>query len=173
MKTQPQTSHISVLMVCLGNICRSPTAEAVLRAQVNAAGLGDYITVDSAGTSDWHMGEAPDVRSMQAATTRLYDLSSQRSRQILSLDFEEFDYILAMDKQNLRDLCAHCPIDHQHKIELLLSYGNTGWTEVPDPYNTGTEGFELVLDLVEVACSAFLTHLIEKHNLPRQQYKHS
>jgi protein-tyrosine phosphatase len=173
MKTQPQTPHLSVLMVCLGNICRSPTAEAVLRAQINAAGLGDYITVDSAGTSDWHIGEAPDVRSMQAATNRLYDLSSQRSRQVSSLDFEAFDHILAMDKQNLRDLREHCPIDYQHKLELLLNYGNTGWTEVPDPYNAGKEGFELVLDLVEVACNAFLAHLIEKHNLPRQHHKHA
>lgn len=160
-------------MVCLGNICRSPTAEAVLRAQVSAAGLTDYITVDSAGTSDWHMGEAPDIRSMQAATSRLYDLSSQRSRQVAALDFEEFDYILAMDSQNLSDLHEHCPVGYQHKIELLLNYGNTGWTDVPDPFNSGKEGFELVLDLVEVACNAFLAHLIDKHNLPRRQPEHA
>lgn len=173
MNSQTQPEPVRVLMVCLGNICRSPTAEAVLRAQVLAAGLGDYITVDSAGTSDWHMGEAPDVRSMQAATNRLYDLSAQRSRQVTSLDFEEFDYILAMDQQNLRDLCDHCPVEHQHKLDRLLAYGNTGWADVPDPFNAGKEGFELVLDLVEVACKAFLAHLIEHHKLPRQQHKHA
>lgn len=172
MSSQPQPEHLSVLMVCLGNICRSPTAEAVLRAQIIAAGLADYVTVDSAGTSNWHMGEAPDVRSMQAATNRLYDLSAQRSRQVSTLDFEEFDYILAMDRQNLRDLSEHCPVEHQHKLDRLLSYGNTGWVDVPDPYNSGKEGFELVLDLVEVACNAFLAHLIEKHDLPRLQHKH-
>jgi protein-tyrosine phosphatase len=159
-------------MVCLGNICRSPTAEAVLRAQVEAAGLADYITIDSAGTSDWHQGEAPDKRSMLAASNRLYDLSTQRSRQVTTLDFEEFDYILAMDRQNLSDLQDHCPVAYQHKIELLLNYGNTGWLDVPDPYNSGKEGFELVLDLVEVACSAFLPHLVEKHQLPRPPHKH-
>jgi protein-tyrosine phosphatase len=173
MNKQTHTRHLSVLMVCLGNICRSPTAEAVLRAQISTAGLADYITVDSAGTSDWHTGEAPDIRSMQAATSRLYDLSAQRSRQISSLDFEEFDYILAMDQQNLRDLNELCPVGYQHKIELLLNYGNTGWTDVPDPFNSGKEGFELVLDLVEVACQALLVHLIQKHDLPHQKQKHA
>ena len=173
MNNQSHSPQISVLMVCLGNICRSPTAEAVLRAQVNAAGLADCITVDSAGTSDWHTGEAPDIRSIQAATDRLYDLSTQRSRQVSSLDFEEFDYILAMDRQNLRDLHEHCPVEYQYKIELLLNYGNTGWTDVPDPFNSGKESFELVLDLVEVACRAFLAHLVEKHNLPSPQQQHA
>ena len=171
MTTRPHTP-VKILMVCLGNICRSPTAEAVLRTQLHAAGLADYVLVDSAGTSDWHQGEAPDARSISAATNRLYDLSTQRSRQVTTLDFEEFDYILAMDRQNLSDLQDNCPVGYQHKIELLLSYGNTGWTEVPDPFNSGREGFELVLDLVEVACHAFLSHLVEKHQLPRLQHKH-
>ncbi|MES2624592.1 MAG: low molecular weight protein-tyrosine-phosphatase [Pseudomonadota bacterium] len=170
--TTSSQAPIKVLMVCLGNICRSPTAEAVLRAQVQAAGLGALIEVDSAGTSDWHIGEAPDSRSIQAATTRLYDLSTQRSRQVKTLDFEEFDYILAMDRQNLSDLQDNCPVADQQKIELLLNYGNTGWTDVPDPFNAGKDGFELVLDLVEVACNAFLAHLITKHNLPNQQHPH-
>ncbi len=173
MYNEPHTP-IKVLMVCLGNICRSPTAEAVLRSQVQAAGLADYIIVDSAGTSDWHHNEAPDARSILAATNRLYDLSTQRSRQVKSIDFEEFDYILAMDRQNLSDLQDHCPVAYQHKLELLLNYGNTGWADVPDPFNTDKDGFELVLDLVEVACNAFLAHLIQNHellHLARQQQK--
>ena len=161
---------LKILMVCLGNICRSPTAEAVLRSQLDAASLADYVMVDSAGTSDWHQNEAPDTRSIQAAANRLYDLSTQRSRQIRSQDFEDFDYILAMDRQNFSDMQDQCPIAYQHKIELLLKYGNTGWTDVPDPYNSGREGFELVLDLVEVACHAFLVHIFEQHNLPRLQH---
>ena len=171
MSNKPQT-QIKVLMVCLGNICRSPTAEAVLRAQVEAAGLTELISIDSAGTSDWHHGEAPDKRSILAAGNRLYDLSTQRSRQVTSLDFEEFDYILAMDRQNLSDLQDHCPVAYQQKIELLLNYGNTGWLDVPDPYNSGKEGFELVLDLVEVGCKAFLEHLVHKHHLTRLPLKH-
>lgn len=166
MNIEPQTP-LKILMVCLGNICRSPTAEAVLRSRIQAAGLAEHILVDSAGTSDWHQGEAPDARSILAASNRLYDLSMQRSRQITPLDFEEFDYILAMDSQNLSDLQDHCPVAYQHKIELLLNYGNTGWSDVPDPFNAGKDGFELVLDLVEVACNAFLAHIIQNHNLPQ------
>src|SRR5690606_36427547 len=108
---------IRVLMVCLGNICRSPTAEAVLRAQVDAAGLTGKIIVDSAGTSDWHVSEPPDPRSMLAAADRLYDLSAQCARQVAQLDFEDFDYILAMDRQNLEVLQDICPLAHQGKLE--------------------------------------------------------
>jgi protein-tyrosine phosphatase len=170
--TNQRQPALKILMVCLGNICRSPTAEAVLRTQLRAASLADYILVDSAGTSDWHQDEAPDSRSIQAAAKRLYDLSTQRSRQITGLDFEEFDYILAMDRQNFSDLQQQCPSDYQHKIELLLKYGNTGCTDVPDPFNCGMESFERVLDLVEVACHAFLAHIVEQHKLPRLKQEH-
>lgn len=157
--------RVNVLMVCLGNICRSPTAEAVFRQQVLAAGLGHVITVASAGTSDWHQGEPPDPRSMQAAAERLYDLSPLRARQIHARDFEDFDYILAMDRQNLTELEERCPVGYQGKLGLFLDYGNTGWNEVPDPYNSGREGFELVLDLVETACTDLIEILQAKHDL--------
>jgi protein-tyrosine phosphatase len=153
-------------MVCLGNICRSPTAEAVFRAQVTAAGLGHLIEVDSAGTSDWHLGEPPDPRSMRAAAERLYDLSPLRARQFSANDFEDFDYILAMDQQNLAALEERCPVSYQEKLGLFLDYGNTGWDEVPDPYNADKDGFDLVLDLVETACADLLATLQARHRLP-------
>ena len=158
-------ARIRVLMVCLGNICRSPTAEAVFRQHITAAGLERHIEVDSAGTSDWHLGEPPDPRSMRAAAERLYDLSLLRARQVLVRDFEDFDYILAMDRQNLAHLEELCPVACQEKLGLLLTYGNTGWEEVPDPYNSGREGFELVLDLVESASASLLQEIRKRHAL--------
>jgi protein-tyrosine phosphatase len=158
-----EPARIRILMVCLGNICRSPTAEAVLRHQVAAAGLDALIEVDSAGTSDWHEGEPPDPRSMRAAAERLYDLSQLRARQVSVRDFDEFDYIFAMDRQNLAVLEGLCPVACQEKLRLFLEYGNTGWDEVPDPYNSGRDGFELVLDLAETACAALLADLRAKH----------
>lgn len=158
-------ARVRVLMVCLGNICRSPTAEAVFRQQVAAAGLEGVIDVDSAGTSDWHEGEPPDPRSMRAAAQRLYDLSTLRARQVRAGDFDDFDYILAMDRQNLAHLEELCPVTCQEKLRLFLDYGNTGWQEVPDPYNSGREGFELVLDLVESACASLLQEIRERHAL--------
>lgn len=158
-------ARIRVLMVCLGNICRSPTAEAVFRQHVAAAGLDRLIDVDSAGTSDWHLGEPPDPRSMRAAAERLYDLSTLRARQVRIRDFEDFDYILAMDRQNLAHLEELCPVACQEKLGLFLNYGDTGWDEVPDPYNSGRDGFELVLDLVESASSGLLQELRNRHAL--------
>jgi protein-tyrosine phosphatase len=158
-------ARIRVLMVCLGNICRSPTAEAVFRQQVAAAGLDSLIEVDSAGTSDWHAGEPPDPRSMRAAAERLYDLSALRARQVRSRDFEDFDYILAMDLRNRAHLEDLCPVACQDKLGLLLDYGNTGWQEVPDPYNCEREEFDLVLDLVEAACAGLLDAIRRRHAL--------
>ena len=155
----PAKESVSVLMVCLGNICRSPTAEGVFRAGVQAAGLSSHIGVDSAGTSNWHVGEPPDGRSIRAAAHRRYDLSRQRARQVTARDFEEFDYILAMDSMNLRELQMRCPEAMQHKLGLMLSYGDTGKSEVPDPYDGGHDGFELVLDLLESACDDLLMRI--------------
>jgi protein-tyrosine phosphatase len=158
--------RIRVLMVCLGNICRSPTAEAVLRHQVVAAGLDDYIEVDSAGTGDWHCGDPPDPRTVRAAAKRSYDLSPLRARQVSPRDFTHFDYIFAMDRQNLSELRDLAPAGTEHKVRLFLEYGSTGHDEVPDPYYRGHDDFELVLDLAEKASAALLDELRARHALP-------
>lgn len=152
-------------MVCLGNICRSPTAEGVLRFQLQAKGLQDLVHVDSAGTSDWHEGEAPDPRSIRHAAARGYDLSTQRSRPIVMTDFHLHDYILAMDKQNLRDLQRRCPPELQSKLGLLLSFTAASTDQVPDPYEQQQAAFEEVLDLCEQASAALIAHLVAKHRL--------
>ena len=152
-KTQP-----SVLMVCLGNICRSPTAEAVLRQRAARAGVA--LTVDSAGTYGGHAGAQPDARSRRAGEQRGYDFTGIHSRQVKTNDFAEFDVILAADRSNLADLQALCPAEYQHKIKLLLSFNghetHKGVQEVPDPYYGGAQGFEQVLDLIESACDGLL-----------------
>jgi protein-tyrosine phosphatase len=154
---------IKVLMVCLGNICRSPTAEATFRKQVENAGLADLFLIDSAGTSNWHEGELPDTRSMRHAALRHYDLGTQRSRPIIAEDFARFDYILAMDYQNLRDLQLRCPPQYRDKLALFLGEGVRGYVEVPDPYEGGEAGFELVLDLCEERSATLLTQLSGRH----------
>lgn len=146
--------NIKVLVVCLGNICRSPTGEAVMRAKINEMGLA--IDVDSAGTSGYHIGAKPDRRSAQAAAKRGISFDGIYSRQVNQQDFEQFDYILAADESNLTDLMAMCPKQHQHKLSLYLSHGDSDYTEIPDPYYGGARGFELVLDLIEQASEAFL-----------------
>ena len=156
---------LQILMVCLGNICRSPTAEAVFRHVVESEKLGDQILVDSAGTGSWHIGAAPDRRSMQAAKNREYDLSPLRARQVQSSDMERFDYIFAMDRQNLHDLLDMASADHQDKISLFLHHGNSDYDEVPDPYYSGADGFELVLDLIEDASQRLVRTIAAKHKL--------
>lgn len=146
-----------VLMVCLGNICRSPTAEAVLRQRAQAAGVA--LTVDSAGTYGGHAGAKPDSRSRAAGERRGYDFSGIQSRQVQDRDFVEFDIILAADHQNVADLKGLCPAEHQHKITLLLSFNDQGAQEVPDPYYGGEQGFEQVLDLIESASAGLLAQL--------------
>ena len=156
---------IHVLMVCLGNICRSPTANGVLEQCIHDRGLSDNIKVDSAGTGDWHIGEPPDFRSLEAAARRGYDLSRQRARQVDLTDFHSFDYVLAMDKTNLRDLQRLCPQEFQENLSLFLDFGSPDYESVPDPYYSGVQGFELVLDLVEEASSNLLDHIIKRHEL--------
>lgn len=157
---------INVLFVCLGNICRSPTAHGVFRQLVEDAGLSDKIFVDSAGTAAWHEGKAPDMRSTVHALKRQYDLSDLRARQVTTDDFSSFDYILAMDKDNLKNLRELMPEDFAGHIGLMLEIGGgAGKTnEVPDPYYDGEQGFEQVLDLLETSCADLLEH-IERENL--------
>lgn len=147
---------VTLLMVCLGNICRSPSAQAVMEQRITAAGLQDRIKVDSAGTAAYHIGKQPDPRSAQAAARRGYDLSSQRARQVAVEDFAHFDYILAMDSQNLNHLLRMAPEDTAGKVSLLLSHAALSTQDVPDPYYGGDDGFEQVLDLIEQACDVLL-----------------
>ena len=151
-------SKVSVLFVCLGNICRSPTAHGVFEKMVSEAGLQRHISVDSCGTGDWHIGHSPDERSASAALARGYDLSYLRSRQITVNDFSQFDHILVMDKQNLLDVQAMCPADYSGRLELFLDYANNyaETLEVPDPYYGGLSGFDHVIDLVEDASKTLL-----------------
>ena len=150
---------IKVLFVCLGNICRSPTAHGIFLQKVSARGLSQRVYVDSAGTGNWHVGEPPDHRTIKVATTRGYDLSQLKARQVKKQDFIEFDYILAMDSDNLVALQAMCPENSDHKIDLFLKYGKSGVTNVPDPYYGGSEGFEKVIDLIEEAADELLAYL--------------
>ncbi|SDG83823.1 protein-tyrosine phosphatase [Pseudomonas flavescens] len=148
-----------VLFVCLGNICRSPTAEAVLRQRLQQAGLAERIEVDSAGTGDWHVGKAPDPRTQEAASRRGYDLSGLRGRQVSADDFSRFDLLLAMDTANLRDLQRLRPAQARGELDLYLRRYDLAVDEVPDPYYGGSEGFEQVLDLLEQASDALLIEL--------------
>jgi protein-tyrosine phosphatase len=150
---------ISVLFVCTGNICRSPTAEGVFRHCVEKAGLTARIVSDSAGTHDYHVGEPPDPRAQAAARRRGYELGELRARRVRREDFELFDYVLAMDEANLSQLERLCPRKHTHKLKLFLEFGDGSPREVPDPYYGGPEGFERVLDLVERAAQRLLRHL--------------
>lgn len=141
------TTVTSVLFVCLGNICRSPTAEAVFKEKVSH--LPCSIQVDSAGTMGYHTGAPPDARSVAVAEQRGYHFKGISCRKVTVDDFETFDYILAMDKENLRHLLELCPSEHQHKVSLLMQFANCDEQEVPDPYYGGKKGFEYVLDLIE------------------------
>ena len=146
-----------VLFVCLGNICRSPTAEGVLRHKLSEAGLDERVEVDSAGTGDWHVGKAPDMRTRQAAQRRGYDLSLLRARQVSVDDFARFDLVLAMDHSNLRDLKGLRRGGSEPDL-FLRRYGLVP-EEVPDPYYGGEEGFEEVLDLIEQACDGLVAEI--------------
>jgi len=168
---------IKVLFVCLGNICRSPTAHGVLERKLAMAGLSDVVDVDSAGTAAWHIGKQPDLRSQEAARKRDYDLSYIRARKAVAEDFLEFDYVLAMDDENLKNLKSIVPAELVGKIkaqpELFLasfsppvlaadSLNKQSLTEVPDPYYGGEDGFEAVLNMVEDACDQLILDIRSK-----------
>ena len=151
-------SKISILFVCMGNICRSPTAEGVFRHRAGRAGLD--LDIDSAGTHAYHVGSQPDQRSMRHALRRGYDLSAQRARQVSGQDFEVFDHILAMDHDNLALLKSRCPGAYQHKLGLFMQYASQSPSDVvPDPYYGGAQGFDLVLDYVEDASDGLIAML--------------
>ncbi|MBA6412130.1 low molecular weight phosphotyrosine protein phosphatase [Parahaliea sp. F7430] len=154
-------SPTTVLFVCLGNICRSPTAHGVFEQLVMERGLGDQITVDSCGTADWHSGKGPDPRTVAEAKKRGYDLSSLRARQVEASDFKDFDYIIAMDSSNLADLKAMQPADFSGRLALFLDFApELAEREVPDPYYGEHEGFSHVLDLVEQASAGLLSDIL-------------
>jgi len=149
-----------VLMVCMGNICRSPTAEGVLRHKLRQAGLHELVVVDSAGTHAYHEGEPPDHRSQRHAFQRGYDLSALRARAVAEADFEHFDLILAMDWDNFALLEEQCPPEHRGKLKRLAEFARRHDSPVvPDPYYGGANGFERVLDLIEDACDGLIDHL--------------
>ncbi|WP_462172248.1 low molecular weight protein-tyrosine-phosphatase [Pseudoalteromonas xiamenensis] len=152
-KTQIQ----KILVVCMGNICRSPTMEAVLKYKAERAGL--ELHVDSAGTISYHQGNPPDSRSKSHGELRGYSFSGMQARQVTLSDFSHFDLILCADKSNLADLKSRCPEIEWHKVGLFLQFGDMGYSEVPDPYYGGEKGFELVLDLVENAAEGLINQL--------------
>lgn len=154
---------IRVLFVCMGNICRSPTAEGVFRKHVEAAGYADRIDIDSAGTHAYHIGEPPDERSQAAAARRGVDISRLRGRQATREDFARFDYVLAMDEQNHGHLLDLVPQGHEQKIRLFMTYASRfSERAVPDPYYGGAQGFDRVLDLIEDAAEGLLKEIRQR-----------
>jgi len=155
---------VKILFVCLGNICRSPTAEGVFRALVEREGLTDQISIDSAGVGSWHVGQSPDPRATAAARERGIDLSTQRARQVKAQDFDRFDYVIAMDSENRRDLKGICPAGGEDRLHKFLQFApDLGIADVPDPYYGGDGGFDTVLDLIEAASAGLLDDIRANH----------
>ena len=163
-------SKVSVLFVCMGNICRSPTAEGVFQHLLREVGLLEKIRTDSAGTHAYHVGEPPDSRSAATAKQRGVDISHLRARQVYPDDFALFDYVLAMDNDNLTRLLNACPAEYHHKIRLFLDFaGEHAEEEVPDPYYGGAQGFDHVFDLVEAASRGLLAEIRRDHDLSNEE----
>ena len=161
-----KSGNVSVLFVCMGNICRSPTAQGVFEQLVSSQGLSDKIHIDSAGTHAYHIGEKPDTRASEAALQRGIDLNTQRARRVDSGDFIIFDYVLAMDSSNYHDLAALCSAEELPKLYLFLEFAADSSTrEVPDPYYGGATGFERVLDLIESASEGLLAEIRQQHSI--------
>jgi len=159
---------VKILFVCMGNICRSPTAHAVMQHKVNQQGLAKQIEIDSAGTHAYHVGNKSDQRSRSLASTKGVDMEMIRARKISVLDYDEFDYILAMDNDNLDLINYYAPDNHSAKVSLFLRYANAAKSAVesivPDPYYGGEQGFEDVFSLVELGCDALIDHIQNKND---------
>ena len=157
---------VKVLFVCLGNICRSPTAEGVFRKVVVEAGLSDLIIIDSAGTHAYHVGEPPDRRAQETAARRGVDISGLRGRRATENDLDEFDYVLAMDRENLHNLLAIAQEHHRERIKLFMEFAeDQEQKDVPDPYYGGPSGFDRVMDMIEEASEGLLTEIRKKHGI--------
>jgi protein-tyrosine phosphatase len=154
--------EIAILFVCMGNICRSPTAEGVFRHHASEVGLSDRVFIDSAGTHAYHVGEPPDRRAVAAAERRGVSLQDIRARRVSDEDFDRFDYIIAMDEDNVAQLQEQGSPEHHAKVRLFLEFSSSGKREVPDPYYGGAAGFERVLDLVEEASHGLLETLFKR-----------
>ncbi|WP_290890845.1 low molecular weight protein-tyrosine-phosphatase [Hoeflea sp.] len=152
-------TQLSVLFVCMGNICRSPLAEGILREALVDAGLGAHVSIDSAGTGNWHQGDAPDPRSVETASGHGIDISAQRARQVAPEDFDRFDLIFAMDRSNAATLKARSPSARHGRIFLFLDYTLGKTADVPDPYYGGADGFENVFQLLREGCKALVSRL--------------
>ena len=154
---------MKILFVCMGNICRSPTAEGVFRHRLAAAGLEDAFEGDSAGTHSYHLGAPPDRRAQGAASRRGIDLSGFRARRVAEEDFQQFELVVAMDRDNLAELEALCPPEYRDRLALMMDFArDRPESEVPDPYYGGSNGFEHVLDLLEEAVDGLLEHLSQR-----------
>lgn len=153
------SESVRVLFVCLGNICRSPSAEGVFRQLVTEQGMADRVFIDSCGTADWHTGKSPDTRSVEAAGRRGIDLSDLKARQITSNDLDTFDYVLVMDRSNLADVRDIWRQNGGTEPGLFLEFGRSSEVEVPDPYYGGDQGFEQVLDLIQEASEGLLEEI--------------
>ncbi len=158
-------NRVKVLFVCMGNICRSPTAEGVFRQLIKKHGLAESVSTDSAGTHAYHVGEPPDQRAQATAKNRGLDISDLRARSVADDDFDMFDYIMAMDADNYSNLLKHSSDIHHNKIALFLNYApHLNLTEVPDPYYGGAKGFENVFDMVEAASEGLIAQIKMQKN---------
>ncbi len=156
--------QVKVLFVCMGNICRSPTAHGVFDKRVRDAGLQEQVLTDSAGTHAYHIGEPPDARAQATALRRGVDLSGQRARRVAPEDFEHFDYVLAMDQENYELLGEICPAEHRRKLRMFMEFApERPEREVPDPYFGGATGFERVIDMAEAAADGLLAAIRRDH----------
>ena len=160
-----EKSQKSILFVCLGNICRSPLAEGVFRAVVCERGIEDGFTLDSAGTGSWHMGSAPDPRSMAVAAEHGIDISMQKARKVVPADFQRFDLILAMDRSNVDDLIRIAPAEAHDRVHLFLDFAAGELGDVPDPYYGGPDGFVSVYRMIRNA-SELLADTLERRSAP-------